>query len=994
MLKNSLITLFFACLAFWLEAQVTITGIVKDERGESLIGANILLKNSTTGTITELDGSFSLDVPNAFVTLVFSYTGYTAQEIPLKGSTSLTVVLSEQAQLINEIVVVGYGTQRKSDLTGSVSTVKAADIQKIAAANPLQSLQGKVAGVQVSAASGRPGEGPVVRIRGTGTLNGAAPIYVVDGLILNNIDFLNSADIERMEVLKDASAAAIYGTRGANGVIMITTRKGSRGKGAKVSLSTYVGQQQTERRLSLTTAAEYATLINEINVNGGLPAAYPDPAALGAGADWQEEIFQQGIIQNHNLNISGGSENMLYSISGDIFRQEGIIKSSYFNRYTLRINNEYNFFPWVKFGHNVAFVSTDNNREPGGIVFNAIAADPTAPVRDSLGNYGNTSRLSNVSNPAAQLEYNSYNRGYGQQFTGNLFSEFFILDHLTFRTSIGFNLVNNRNRSYEPQFFVNDKQQNPESRIFAGFYRGVDVQWENTLNYTKEWKNHRINLLAGYTAQDIYGEGIGGGRLRLIGDTEDFFYLNAGDELTATNYHFGNTPERYLSGLFRVNYALFDKYMFTASVRRDGSSKFGSQRRFGSFPSLAFAWRLSDEPFMRAQQWFSNIKLRASWGALGNDKIPASAAIPTVTNNLSSVFGPNELLNFGASVITLANPFLQWELSSTVNAGLELGALDNRLTLELDYYNRFTDKILVAVPIPDYVGSAGNPFVNAASVVNKGWDATLNWRGALGKLRYRLGALGSTVQNEVVSLGTGNEDLRGAVIAGEVATLTRIGDPIGAFYGYRVAGIYQSAEDIARFPNQGVVRPGDLRFEDVNGDGIISPDDRTYLGSPIPNLIYGFNLGLDLGGFDCSVDFNGVSGNKILNAKQMSRGFGIPNFETRFLDRWTGEGTNDLEPRPTNGGYPNFNVSDRFLEDGSFFRLRSVQLGYTLPGNILTKLGLSSLRFYASGNNVLLWSNYSGYSPEVGSENVLQVGIDNGIYPTAKTFLIGLNANF
>lgn len=994
MIRNSMFTLFFISMALWSVAQVTVTGTVKDERGEALIGANILVKNSTIGTITELDGSFSLEVPNAFTTLVFSYTGYAAQEIPLKGLTSLNVVLSEQTQLINEIVVVGYGTQRKSDLTGSVSTVKAEDIQKIAAANPIQALQGKVSGVQVSAASGRPGEGPVVRIRGTGTLNGAAPIYVVDGLILNNIDFLNAADIERMEVLKDASAAAIYGTRGANGVIIITTRKGTRGKGAKVSLSSYVGQQQPERRLTLATAAEYATLLNEINTNIGLPAPYPDPAALGQGTDWQEEIFQQGIIQNHNINISGGSENMIYSISGDVFRQEGIIKSSYFNRYTLRINNEYNFFPWVKFGHNAAFIISDNNREPGGIVFNAIAADPTAPVRDSLGNYGNTSRLSNVGNPAAQLEYNSYNRGYGQQFTGNLYSEFYILKNLTLRSSIGFNLANNRNRSYEPKFFVNDKQQNPESRIFVSFYRGVDVQWENTLNYSKEWKNHRINLLAGYTTQDIYGEGIGGGRLRLIGDTEDFFYLNAGDELTATNFHFGNTPERYLSGLFRINYALFDKYLFTASVRRDGSSKFGSQRRFGSFPSLAVAWRVSDEAFMRHQQVFSNVKLRASWGALGNDKIPASAAIPTVTNNLSGVFGTTELLNFGASVITLANPFLQWELSSTLNAGIELGALDNRLTLELDYYNRATDKILVAVPIPDYVGSAGNPFVNAASVVNKGWDGTLNWRGSAGKLRYRLGLLASTVNNKVVSLGTGNEDLRGAVIAGEVATLTRIGDPIGAFYGYKVAGVYQSAEEIAQFPNQGIVRPGDLRFEDVNGDGIINPDDRTYLGSPIPNLIYGFNLGFDLGGFDFSADFNGVRGNKILNAKQMARGFGIPNFETRFLDRWTGPGTSNTEPRVTNGGYPNFNVSDQFLEDGAFFRLRSLQLGYSLPENIIAKAGLSNLRIYASGNNVFLWTNYSGYSPEVGSENVLQVGIDNGIYPTARTFLFGLNANF
>jgi TonB-linked SusC/RagA family outer membrane protein len=989
--------LLFAALLLWcgtVAAQVTVKGTLTDDRGETLIGANILVKNSTTGTITEIDGTYELTVPDAFVTLIFSYTGYATQEISLKGNTTLDVVLREEAHLINEVVVVGYGTQRKSDLTGAVTSVKGDELKKIAASNPVQALQGKVAGVQVSAASGRPGEGPVVRIRGTGTLNGAAPIYVVDGLILNNIDFLNTADIESMEILKDASAAAIYGTRGANGVIIITTRKGTRGQKSRVSFNSYYGTQQPERRISLTNATEYAQLVNEVSTNIGGQPTYPDPTVFGEGTDWQDVIFQNGAIQNYNLSVSGGTENMLFSISGDVFRQEGIVKSSYFNRYTLRINNEYNFFKWMKFGHNTAFVFSDNNREPGGIIFNAFAADPTAPVRDSTGNYGNTSRNSNVSNPAAQLEYNSYNRGYGQQFAGNVYSDVFILKNLTARSSFGFSLVNNRNKSYEPQFFVNDRQQNPESRIFAGVFRGVDWQWENTLNYQKDWKNHRINLLGGYTVQTITGEGIGGGRARLIGNTPDFFYLNSGDEQTATNYNFGNTPERYLSTLFRLNYALYDKYLLTVSLRRDGSSKFGSERRFGSFPSVALAWRVIEEPFMQNQKIFTNMKVRASWGRLGNDKIPASAAVPTVTNGLGAVFGPDEAFLFGATTITLANPFLQWEVSNSTNAGIEVGAIENRLTLELDYYHRRTNKILVPVPIPDYVGSAGDPFVNAADVVNSGIDATLNWRGNIGKLGYRIGALASTVNNEVKSLGRGNSFLRGAIISGEPATLTVLGGPIGAFYGYRVAGIYQDAEDIAKYPNIGIVRPGDLRFEDTNNDGIIDPDDRVFLGSPIPDFIYGFNFGLDMAGFDFSADFNGMSGNMILNSKKMARGFGIPNFESSFLDRWTGPGTSDEEPRVTNGGYPNFNVSDRFLEDGSFLRLRSVQLGYTFPKNLLSKAGFSNLRVYVSGNNVLLWTNYSGYSPEIGSENVLQVGIDGGIYPTARTFLVGLNANF
>ncbi|HRJ13792.1 MAG TPA: SusC/RagA family TonB-linked outer membrane protein, partial [Saprospiraceae bacterium] len=444
--KQLLISAALMLWSVWAVAQVTVTGKVTDDKGEALIGANILVKNSTNGTITDIDGSYELKVPDAFVTLVVSYTGYTTQEFPLKGQAKLDVVLLEQATLISEVVVVGYGTQRKSDLTGSVTSVKADEIQKIATANPLQALQGKVAGVQVSAASGRPGEGPVVRIRGTGTLNGAAPIYVVDGLILNNIDFLNAADIESMEILKDASAAAIYGTRGANGVILISTRKGSRSQKARVSFGSYVGQQQPERRLGLANATEYAQLINEIALNNGSQPVHPDPTVFGVGTDWQDVIFQNGIIQNYNLNVSGGSEAMTYSISGDVFRQEGIVKSSYFNRYTLRVNNQYNFFKWMKFGHNIAFVMSDNNGEPGGIVFNAIASDPTVIPRDENGRFGSTSLVSNVSNPAAQLEYNSYNRGYGQQFAGNLYGDVFILKDLTFRSSFGFNLVNNRNK--------------------------------------------------------------------------------------------------------------------------------------------------------------------------------------------------------------------------------------------------------------------------------------------------------------------------------------------------------------------------------------------------------------------------------------------------------------------------------------------------------------------------------------------------------------------
>lgn len=972
---------------FQLQAQVTITGKVTDDKKEALIGVNIQVKNTTLGGVTDIDGTYSMEVPDAQAVLIFTYTGFQTQEISLKGQSTLDVTMSEATLMINEVVVVGYGTQRKSDLTGSVGSIKSEELKKVAASNVTQALQGKIAGVNVTSASGRPGEGPIIRIRGTGTLNNANPIFVVDGLILDNIDFLNPSDIESMEVLKDASAAAIYGTRGANGVVLITTKKGVRGQKALFNFSAYNGVQQVGKRIELATGSEYASLVNEFYRNTGGTPPYANPESFGAGTDWQDIIFRDASIQNYNLSIRGGSEAMTYSISGDAFLQDGIIRTSYFNRYSLRVNNEYNLIKGVKFGHNLNFISSANNREPGGIVFNAYAADPTVVAINEAGKYGSTSANSNVSNPAAQLEYNSYNRGYGQQLNGNAYLEVYPIKNLTARTSFAFNSLNNRGKGYEPQFEVDDKQRNPQSRISAEFSRYNDWQWENTLNYSREIGVHRFSVLAGYTMQARSGEYIGGSRQRLIGDTEEFFYLNAGDVETATNYNLGNNPERYQSVLFRANYNFKERYLFTATFRRDGSSKFGSERRYGNFPAFAVAWRVIEEPFMKKQKILDNLKLRASWGRLGNDKFPSDAAIPTVTNNLSAVFGNTESLNFGASIISLANPFLQWEETNSTDLGAELGFLNNRLTLEVEYYQRNTNRILVPVPIPDYVGSASNPFVNAADVRNSGWDMTLNYRNTVGKLNYRVGILGSTLKNEVLSLGTGNEALFAT------ATRTAVGIPIGSFYGYKVAGVYQNAEEIAQFPAREAVRPGDLRFEDTNGDGIVDSQDRTWLGSPIPKFIYGFNFGFDAYGFDFSVDFNGVSGNKIYNSKRAARGFGIPNYEASFLDRWTGPGTSNFEPRITNGGY-NYQVSDRFLEDGSFMRLRSAVLGYSFPKALLERIKLSNLRIYLSGNNIFTWTKYSGFTPEISSDNVLQVGIDGGVYPLSRTWLAGVNISF
>lgn len=982
-------------LATWaLQAQVTVKGKVTDDAHEPLIGVNILVKNSTAGTVSELDGTFELTVPNPYVTLVFTYVGYSGQEVALKGQTTIDVTMSYGSQLLNEVVVVGYGTQRKSDVTGSVASVKSEDIQKIATSSVTQALQGKVAGVQVTASSGRPGDGAVVRVRGVGTFNGTAPIYVVDGVILDNMDFLNPSDIESIEVLKDASAAAIYGTRGANGVIMVTTKKGRQSDKTHFSLNSYVGRQQVAQKIDLVNAREYAQLSNEAAMNTGTPKPFADPDALGEGTDWQDIIFRDAMIQNYNLSANGGNDKILFNLSADVFRQEGIVRSSYFNRYSFRANNEYRLTKDVKVGHNLMYQFTDNNNEPGGILFTAYTADPTVVARDSAGNFGNTSNRSNVSNPAAQLEYNEYNRGYAQQLIGNVFGEVYILRNFTFRSTFNFSMGNSRGKSFTPEFFVNDKQFNPESILSVSLNRSRDWQWENTLTYTKAWDLHRVTVLGGVTSQARDFENWGGSRRRLVGDAEEFYYLNAGDIETQTNFN-GASQEKYYSYLFRLNYALKDRYLLTASFRRDGSSKFGSERRFGNFMSVAAAWRVIEESFMRNQDFFTNLKLRLSWGVLGNDKIPYTAAIPTVTGNLNAVFGTTEDLLFGATPTRLANSFLQWEESKTTDIGIDIGVLNNRLTLEVDRYIRKTFEILLPVPIPDYVGSEGDPYVNAANLENRGWELTINWRDRLGKVAYNIGGIGSYNQNEVLSLGTGNEAIiAGGVSGGGFSTRSEVGIPIGSFYGYQVEGIYQNQADLDNFPKRGDEKPGDLRFADTNGDGVISTDDRVFIGNALPDYIYGFNAGIEFAGLDLSVDFNGVYGNELYNAKKMDRFFGVTNFETSFLDRWNGENTSNTEPRVTNGGYPNYAVSERFIEDGSFLRLRSVMLGYTLPESLIGKIKMERLRIYFSATNPLTWSTYSGYSPEVTSESAIDNGIDRGIYPVAKVFTFGLQAGF
>jgi len=990
----------------WAQS-LTVSGTVTDAEGEVLIGVNIFVSDDQTiGTITDIDGNYSIEVPDAQDSLIFSYTGYQSQTVPVNGQSEIDVVLLERSEILDEVVVIGYGTQRKSDLTGSVSKVEAEELQRIATGNVEQALQGRVAGVQVTPVSGEPGAGAVVRIRGTGTFGDASPLYVVDDMILNDISYLSPNSIESVEVLKDASATAIYGARGANGVIIITTKKGSEDGGTVISVDAFQGWQEVANRIDLVNAQQYATLTNELNVNQGGQERYPNPEEFGEGTDWQDVIFQTAPMQNVQVSANGGNENILFNVSFDYFNQEGIVRGSDFERYTLRLNNEYRIKDYLSIGHNLALLYTQREFA-AGVTNTAYRSSPIATPFDSLGNFSpSTAEISSTGNPEASIFYQN-NSNFAYRGVGNVYADLKFLENFTFRANLGIDLNNTQGKNFVPVFSVSPLQQNPDSDLSVSVNRSINWLWENTLTYSKEFENSRLNILGGVTAQEFMSENLTGRTTNLIGEDEDFFYINAGDESTASANNSGDTWT-LLSYLFRTNYSLKNRYLFTVSFRADGSSKFGENKRFGYFPSAAVGWNVTNEPFMSGQGLFSRLKFRASWGQIGNEKIGTYLFTPVVNNNLSVIFGPVESLDnvqTGASVLSLPNPDLQWEETSQTDIGLEMGFFNNKLLAEIDYYTRTTDAILAAIPIPDYIGSQANPTVNAAKMRNQGIDLNLTWRETRGDFSYSVNFVGSTVDNEVLELGGGRAEIfsGGLGYGGWLGTRTVVGNPIGSFYGWQVAGVYQNEADLSNFPTRGTEGgPGDLRFEDVNGDGEINADDRTTLGNPIPDYIFGMSASVQYAGFDLVVDFNGQTGNEIFNAKKAAR-FGAYNYETTFLDRWTGEGTSNFEPRVTNSGH-NYIPSDRFIEDGSYVRLRNLQFGYTLPNTLLESLNMRNVRVYISATNLITWTDYSGYTPEIVNLKVVDTGnqvgdpfsagIDRGVYPISKVYNIGLNLSF
>jgi TonB-linked SusC/RagA family outer membrane protein len=969
--------------------QRIITGkVTAAEDGSGIPGVNILVQGTTRGTMTDIEGKFTISLQDGDKILVFSFIGYKTQSIAVTTQSVIDVSLESESMKLNELVVVGYGTQRKSDLTGSVSSVKGSELTKIPSLNPVQSLQGKVPGVQVSSESGAPGAKTIVRIRGIGTFNNAAPIYVVDGVILDNIDFLNASDIQSLEVLKDASATAIYGSRGANGVIIVTTKQGTENQEfPTVNFSAEYSVQQLSKKIDLLNGPQFATIANEIN-----PGSYNN-IDLVPNTDWQGLIFQSAPIQNYQASVSGASAKVQYYIGLGYFNQQGIIPKSNYERLTIKLNNTYHLTKNITLGNNLTLAPYSQQNTIGNAVFVVYRAQPVITPYKPDGSY---SEVPGVGNVLADIENtNSYNSGY--RMVGNFYGEVKFLKDFTFKSSLGLDYGNNKAEAFTPVFYVSPQQQNSISRLSKNYSNTLTWLWENTLNYNKEFGKNRINVLGGYTMQEATSEYLNLEAQNLTRDSKDFWYINQNNinPNAADNGVYLDQNYSMISYLFRVNYTFNNRYLLTATYRRDGSSKFAKDNRYADFPSFALGWNVINESFMKNVRYLSNLKLRASWGIIGNEKIPYDRQYSGVDNGINAVFGKNEKMVPGMAYGLTGNPDLKWESTYQTDIGIETGFFNDKLTGEFDFYNRDTKDILIDLPVSGYLGNGEGARItyNAGEVLNRGFEMNLNWSGNIHDFNYRIGANGTTIHNEALKVrGTGGNDDALEGLFNGVATRTVPGIPIGSFYGYQTNGIFQNADELAAYPHRSDALPGYLRYVDTNHDGIIDGNDRTNLGSPIPKYMFGISLGGAWKGFDLSIDIQGQGGNKIFNGKETIRP-DLYNFEKHVINRWTGPGTSNIEPVATAGGY-NWLNSSRFILDGSFVRLRNVTFSYTLPEVISKKMLMKNARVYVRGTNLFTYTKFSGYTPEVASENPILNGIDAGTYPIPAIYSAGVNVTF
>ncbi len=1002
-----LVTLLLYSTSF-AQQKIEAQGVViSADDNLTVIGAKVLEKGSTTnGTMTDIDGNFTLSVPQG-ATIVISYMGYLPQEVVVQNSTPLNIVLQPDAAVADEVVVVGYGTQKKSLVTGATTSVKASDLARPGVMRADAALQGKAAGVTVTSNGGQPGDGISVRIRGAGTNGNAQPLYIVDGQQLSNIDFLNPADIANMEILKDAASAAIYGSRGANGVILITTKHGNFNEPLSINASVDYGIQNMSNIMDLLDAKTYMTLQNEAAFNGGqsLMFSAEQIATAGVGTNWQEAIMNKNApITNAQINFKGGSDVLRYNVSGSYLNQEGTIApgKSQYERYTFRENTDSEYFDGrVRFGQSVIITATkkgaiDANNIFGGPLMAAINMDPVTPVYNEDGSFAESQYLSQeVVNPVARMAY-TYGSYNATQIFGNTYLEADVAEDFKVRSALSLEALYDESWGYTPVYRLNASTSNLVSGTSKTTSDMFGYLWENTITYDKKIGNHAITALGGISFRKYDGSNLGGEKKGLLIDDPAYAYLDLAQDAESARTWGGAWHMAQMSYFGRLNYNYDEKYMLSATFRADGSTRFGENNRFGYFPSVSLGWNMHNEDFFKDSDLFQQFRLRASWGQNGNDNIGDWQYLATIANGARTYeFGGVQYP--GASPDKVSNPDIRWETSEQLNIGVDTRFADT-FTLSLDYYNKLTKDLLVYVPIPDYVG-APSAASNAGSVRNRGVEMALGYSDYSGDWGWNVNFNLAYNKNEVTSVGSQEGFVAGASVGTSMTSVTRMeeGLPIGYFWGYQTDGVFQNSAEVSSYTSADgtVIQPnavaGDFRFVDTNGDGIINDLDRTMIGDPNPDFTGGLTLGLTWKKFDFSIFFSGQYGNEIFNA---TRRWDLPtaNYQTSAIYRWHGEGTSNTHARlttnDTNGNYSR--PSDFFVEDGSFLRLKNLTLGYNFDLS-KTKIGAQKLRIYFAANNLWTLTGYSGYDPEIGSSSVLSTGIDYGLYPQPRSFVFGLN---
>ncbi len=990
-----------------------VTGVVSSaEDGTPIPFASVVVKGTTIGTSTDFDGNYSIELGEDDI-IVFSMVGFSTQEFKVGTQEVINVIMVTDNMGLDEVVVIGYGVQKKSSVTGSISSVKAEDIQKMPIQRAEQALQGQVSGVQVTMDSGQPGANLSVNIRGIGTTGNSQPLYIIDGNPVGDISYLASTDIGSMEVLKDASASAIYGARGANGVVIITTKQGTQGA-AKLSYDGYYGIQNAWRQMDVLNAQDYAMIINESLLNAGKNSSSPDwiqdseIAGIGSGTDWQDQIFKKNApIQSHTLSLNGGTDKILYSTALSYFSQDGIVsedKSSY-ERVNFRVKGDYTSYDKkLKVGTSMVYSHyTSQGVDPNNVynspLARAINIDPIAVVKNENGEFGRPIRnMQEIVNPVAGMYY--LNDEYKtDKIVGNLYAEYKVVDHVKVKTSLGIDYAYQWHDVYTPIYELSTITKNDKTMVSKTMNNWYSTNWETTINYNNTFGEHEIDVIAGTTAMTSNYENLSGSGSELIIGGLDYAYIDNVGNIESKSSG-GTFDSNSLLSLFgRANYSFKDRYMASITVRRDGSSRFGPNDRYAVFPSISTGWIMSEEDFLKDKLGpVTFVKIRASWGQNGNENIGNFRYLSSIANNHNYNFNAGTVVN-GSSPSKIANPDLKWETSEQTDIGLDI-RLGSYFYMNLDYYDKRTKDLLIDAPIPGYVGNSA-PTVNGGTVQNKGFEALLGYNGNSNDFSYGGTLNFSMNKNEMLKINNDEGIIYGNVNIGPSGmknlTIAKEGEPIGYFWGWETNGIYQNQAQIdASGAHQPSATPGDLIYVDQNKDGKMDDADRINLGDPHPDFTLGLNLNFAYRNFDLSMFWYGVFGNQIVDA---TRRYDLPNanYQTSVLDRWTGEGSTNSTPKVSwndnNNNQGNF--SDYMVEDADYLRLKNLQIGYSLPKSVLDKLHIEKFRIYVSGDNLLTFTEYSGLEPEIGNNgNVFYTGIDQGIYPQARVFSIGANITF